>query len=310
MSEVMTTKKEKKKFSLRDNFVVLPLVGFVLLILGQALGLYGLRKPMAAFVNLLIPGFSATDVWTTAVFYLDFVGIWIVMLLAIALIPRNRPILKALTTKTRGNTPKMFAVGLGIGLGLNLLCAFIAMLNGDIYITFDSVRPISLLFVFVTVLIQSAAEELVCRVFIYQRLMRRYNHPIFVAVVNAGFFALIHIFNDGIGILPLVNLFIHGLMFSAMVIYLDSPWAAMAGHAGWNFCQNILLGLPNSGNLVPYSVFKLDAAAATDSFAYSVAFGLEGAIVCTVVTLIAVGLIAWWGTKHKVTPTPVWDDQV
>jgi membrane protease YdiL (CAAX protease family) len=238
---------------------------------------------------------------------LNFLGIWIAVLLFLAVTPKNRPILKALTTKTKGNTLKMFAVGLGIGLGMNLLCAFIAMLNGDIYITFDSVRPISLLFVFVTVLIQSAAEELVCRVFIYQRLMRRYNRPIFVAVVNAGFFALIHIFNDGIGILPLVNLFIHGLMFSAMVIYLDSPWAAMAGHAGWNFCQNILLGLPNSGNLVPYSVFKLDAAAATDSFAYSVAFGLEGAIVCTVVTLIAVGLIAWWGIKRKIVPTNIWE---
>jgi uncharacterized membrane protein YbhN (UPF0104 family) len=54
-------------------------------------------------------------------------------------------------------------------------------------------------------------------------------------------------------------------------------------------------------------VFKLDAAAATDSFAYSVAFGLEGAIVCTVVTLIAVGLIAWWGIKRKIVPTNIWE---
>ena len=49
----------------------------------------------------------------------------------------------------------------------------------------------------------------------------------------------------------------------------------MAAHAGWNFCQNILLGLPNSGSVV--------------------------------VEVIALSLIVWWGIKHKTVPTNIWD---
>jgi hypothetical protein len=189
---------------------------------------------------------------------------------------------------------------------MNLLCAFIAMLNGDIHITFDSFRPISFLFVFLAVLIQSGAEELICRVFVYQRMMRRYGSPVFAVLVNAAFFSLLHLGNDGVSFLPLLNIFIYGLLFSAMVIWMDSPWAAMAAHASWNFCQNILLGLPNSGNVLPYSVFKLEAAAATDSFAYSTAFGLEGAITASITLLVVAGLIAWWGIKRKAAPTQIW----
>ena len=201
----------------------------------------------------------------------------------------------------------MFAVGLAIGLGMNLLCALIAIFNGDIALAFHSFRPVSFLLIFITVLIQSSAEELICRVFIYQRLLRFNCKPIVAAVINASFFAILHLMNPGITPWSVVDLVLSGIMFSAMVIYMDSPWAAMAAHTGWNFCQNILLGLPNSGNVVPYSVFKLNAATATDSFAYSVSFGLEGSITSIVIILITTGLIVWWGTRRKIVPTNIWD---
>jgi hypothetical protein len=81
---------------------------------------------------------------------------------------------------------------------------------------------------------------------------------------------------------------------------------AMAAHAGWNFTQSILAGLPNSGNVVPYSVFSLDAASARDSFFYNVAFGVEGtvpAIAIQVVVLIALVAI---GIKLGGRPTDIW----
>lgn len=298
------TEKKKRKFSLLDNLIVIPIIGLLLIDLGQRLGL--------VLVNVLaglLPGISSTDAWITAQLYLTFLGIWILTLLVFVLIPRNRPMLKALGTKTKGNTLKMFAVGLAIGLGMNLLCALIAMINGDIALTFHSFRPVSFLLVFVAVLIQSAAEELICRVFIYQRLVRRYGKPLMAAVVNAAFFALIHLANPGVTLMAVANIFIYGLLFSALVVYMDSPWAAMAAHAGWNFCQNILLGLPNSGIVLPYSVFKLDAAAAADSFAYSVSFGLEGTVTACFVIFAVTGLIVWWGIKHKIVPTGIWNEE-
>ena len=297
--------KKKRKFSLLDNLIVIPIIGYLLIVLGQILG-----GVLVGILAGLLPGVFSTDAGITSQLYLGFLGIWIVTLLVFALIPRNRPMLKALGTKTKGNTPKMFAVGLGIGLGMNLLCALIAMINGDIALTFHAFRPVSFLLVFIAVLIQSAAEELICRVFIYQRLVRRYGKPLMAAVVNAAFFAMIHLSNPGVTGMAIANIFIYGLLFSAMVVYMDSPWAAMAAHAGWNFCQNILLGLPNSGMVLPYSVFKLDAAAASDSFAYSVSFGLESTVTACVLFMAVTGVIVWWGTRNKVVPTNIWNAEI
>lgn len=299
------TEKKKRKFSLLDNLIVIPIIGYLLIVLGQILG-----GVLVGILAGLLPGVFSTDAGITSQLYLGFLGIWILTLLVFALIPRNRPMLKALGTKTKGNTPKMFAVGLGIGLGMNLLCALIAMINGDIALTFHAFRPVSFLLVFIAVLIQSAAEELICRVFIYQRLVRRYGKPLMAAVVNAAFFAMIHLSNPGVTGMAIANIFIYGLLFSAMVVYMDSPWAAMAAHAGWNFCQNILLGLPNSGMVLPYSVFKLDAAAASDSFAYSVSFGLEGTVTACVLLMAVTGVIVWWGTGNKVVPTSIWNAEI
>ena len=305
MSEIMNTEKKKKKFSLIDNLVVIVVVGCVLFFAGQILGLMVLRNYLIAVLEMLIPGVTATDAGVTAISYLNFQGVWLVVLPFLALTPRNRPILKCLTPKTKGNTLKIFALGLGIGLGLNLLCAFIAMLHGDIRIAFVSFRPLSFLIVFVTMLIQSGAEELVFRLLIPQRLVRRYGNHVFAAVVSAVVFAAIHGDNPGAGFVPFLSLFALGMLCSAMVIYLDSPWAAIAVHTAWNFCQNILLGLPNSGAIASYSVFKLETAA--DSFAYNVGFGLEGAITATISLLAAAGLIVWWGTKRKTVPTNIWE---
>lgn len=307
MSEHIKPVKKKRKFPLFDNLVCILISAYLMILGGQVLGAYVINPGLAAMLNAWIQGVSATDAWITIEFYLGFVGIWLVSLLIFAVIPRNRPILKALTTKVKGNTLKMFAVGLGIGLGMNLFCAAIALLNGDIHLTFYAFRPVSFLLVFAAVLIQSAAEELVCRVFVYQRLIRRYGKPVLAALVNAAFFALIHLGNQGITLLAILNIFIYGLLFSAMVCYMDSPWAVMGAHATWNFCQNIILGLPNSGNVLPYSVFKLDAASAVDSFAYSTTFGLEGTIMASITLLVAAGLFVWWGTKHKLVHTPIWD---
>ena len=307
MSELVHTDKKKRKFSLLDNVVVIVLIGLVLFSAGQLLGLMVLRNLLIAVLEMLIPGVTAAGAGKTAIGYLNFLGIWIVTLLFLAATPRNRPILKYLTPKTRGNTLKMFAVGLGIGLGTNLLCALIAMLHGDLRIAFVSFQPVSFVIVFATVLIQSGAEELIFRVFIHQRMMRRYGSPVFAAVVTAVLFSVSHGANPGSGFVPFLTLFIFGLLGSALVIYLDSPWAAMGAHAAWNFCQNILLGLPNSGVAASYSVFKMETAA--DSFAYSTGFGLEGAVTAAIILLIAAGLIAWWGIKHKVTPTPVWETE-
>lgn len=302
----MTEHAAPPKKRIFDNPLFILVAAYLILSCGQSLGLV-LIPLLSRGLDLINPAITASDVWSTGSVYLYFIGIWIAALAVIALFPGNRPMLKTLWTGIKGNTPRQFALGLAIGMGMNLLCAVTAMLSGDIVLTFSSFRPVALLLVFIAVLIQSAAEELICRVYIYQRFVRRYGKPLVAAIVNAVFFAVIHLGNPGISGMAVLNILLSGLVFSAMVVYMDSVWAAMAAHAGWNFCQAILLGLPNSGIVTPFSLFRLDAAAAADSFAYSTAFGLEGTVTACAVLFAATVLIVLWGKRRKVEPTQIWN---
>ena len=102
---------ENIMFFLRDNPITLMVISYLMIWVGQ---LMGFRLLLA--VTQLIPTIAATDAWVTAGDYLMFVGIWAVALFLLVLIPDNRPMLKALGKKVKGNTLKMFAVGLAIGL--------------------------------------------------------------------------------------------------------------------------------------------------------------------------------------------------
>ena len=46
----------------------------------------------------------------------------------------------------------------------------------------------------------------------------------------------------------------------------------------WNFTQNFIFGLPNSGLVSEASVFHLDAATGISNWIYSYEFGVEGGV--------------------------------
>ncbi|MGT2768277.1 CPBP family intramembrane glutamic endopeptidase [Streptococcus ictaluri] len=178
-----------------------------------------------------------------------------------------------------------------------------ALWHGDIHLTFKSFELLPLIGLFLAVFIQSSAEEVFCRGFLYQKLLQADARPIFAIVINALFFAGLHLFNDGVSFLAFYDLAVTGLFFSLVVYYFDSLWMAMGLHAMWNFTQSILLGLPNSGESFPYSVFQLDISRVHDSFAYNVAFGLEGTILSSLVMTFACLIIYFWKRKDK---EPLW----
>ena len=58
----------------------------------------------------------------------------------------------------------------------------------------------------------------------------------------------------------------------------------------WNFTQNLLFGLPNSGLVSQSSFLHLDAA--SDSLFYDATFGVEGSLTAVIViSLFAVGVV-------------------
>jgi len=289
-------KIHKENFRWYDEAILVMLFAtFMMIICGQIMG--GLVE--MPFTHLIQN--DSTGYWKTFFMYFGFIGTWIVFMIEFLIVKKDRPILRTLWTAPKGNNIKYLGLGFLIGFVINIICAIVAVLNKDISLQYDSFNFIKLLLLFIAVFIQSSAEEMVCRGFIFQRLRRGYRHPAVAIILNSLLFTSMHLFNPGASVISMTAVLAAGLLFSLMVYYMDSIWCAMAAHTAWNFTQNLILGLPNSGMVSPVSVFKLDAATAKSSFAYSVEFGLEGSITAITVMIITGIVIIVLYHKKEIT---------
>lgn len=300
------TRRQKRK--LGDNFLVLYIKALAMVLLGQMLGSFVVGLGIG-IISGFVPQIEESEPVQTGGMYIIFIGIWILALLCIGLSRNERPILRTLLTKPKGNTLLMLLLGIVIGFGMNGFCILLAWLNKDIVLYFDSFQLLPLIIIFVTVFVQSSAEELICRGYLYQKLRKGYKSPVVAIVGNSLFFAILHLGNEGVTVLSLLNIFLVGIFCSLIVYYMDSLWCAFAVHTAWNFTQNIVFGLPNSGIVVPFSIFKLDASTATNSFAYNVGFGIEGTIVADVIFLLGCVTLFFWGRKFGKEPYDVWAEE-
>lgn len=284
--------KNKKWY---DNVLWICIISYAILFISETIGgLFISRLVKGLFTSGLIRG----DVYIyTFIMYILFIDIWIGVLFVLFVFKSNHYIIDKITTKTKGNNIANLFWGLFIGFVLNGLCALIAMINGDFTLRFSQFEIFRAFGLFFAVFVQSSAEELLCRGFMYQRLLKSTNSPAFAIIFNSLFFAALHLFNNGMSILPFYCILIFGVLASMLVYYFDSLWMVMGLHAMWNFTQSILLGLPNSGNNVPYSIFKIGSSV-KGSFAYNPIFGLEGTILsCVLMTACCVALYLWKSKK-------------
>ena len=283
----------KKKDGIWTDILPIAIVLSVVLTIAGVI----LSSTILAFTDykaLLLPVFHDADAIEFLMDYASMFGIWIVFILVALIFKRNRPMLKAFGYHREGNNIRAGLIGLLLGFACNGFCILMSCILGDIKLYYYSFNP-GLFFAFLfAVLLQSGAEEIVDRCYLYQKLRRRYRHPAVAIITNSAVFAALHLFNPGITVLSVAQIAMIGLIFSFFVFYFDSLWAAIMMHTGWNFTQSIVFGLPNSGIVSKYSLFKLDAASARDGIFYNVGFGVEGslgAVVVLVVLLIVVFII-------------------
>ena len=280
-----------------DNVLWICIISYAIIYITQNVG--GWITPKLVRFLFTSGLLKANEYTYTFLMYILFIYIWIVVFFVIFIFKNNHYIIDKITTKSKGNNIAYLFLGLFIGFVLNGLCALIAMINGDFTLRFSQFEIFRAFGLFFAVFVQSSAEELLCRGFMYHRLLKSTNSPTFAIIFNSLFFAALHLFNNGMSILPFYCIFIFGVLTSMLVYYFDSLWMVMGLHAMWNFTQSILFGLPNSGINVPYSIFKIGDSV-KGSFAYNPTFGLEGTILsCALMTICCVALYIWKSKKNK-----------
>ena len=195
----------------------------------------------------------------------------------------------------RGNTLRNFGLGVLIGFLMNGACILVAWLHGDLHFSVGRFYPVYLIVTFLCVTIQSGAEEMITRGYIYGALRERY--PVWVAVAaNALLFGVLHLANPGVTVISILSIVLIGVGLSLVMLWCESLWMAIAIHTMWNFTQSILFGLPNSGIVSEGSFLHLEAA--RGSLLYDAAFGVEGALPAIIVEL-ALCVWLWLSAKKR-----------
>ncbi len=258
-------------------------------------------------------GLNSLREWSPAVvfineYYTPTIAHVLILVLLCLIVKKNRFILRSFLPAGRGNnhrkqvvedsyeptqnnTPKMLLLGLLLGFLTNFACIACALAHGDIklYFDFSAAQLPILLYGLLMVFVQSTSEELWCRGFMYERIIIHY--PLWVAVlVNGLFFGLLHMFNDGVTVFAIINIAVCGVSYSLLRWYTGSIWSVMGLHTMWNFTQNFLFGLPNSGLVSEVSLFHMDAASGISNLIYDYSFGVEGAIPSIIIS-VAIAIV-------------------
>jgi len=153
---------------------------------------------------------------------------------------------------------------------------------------------------FLGYLVQGMSEEVLLRGYFMVSIQNRV--PVFVAVlINSIVFAFMHLANQGITLLSVVNLCLFGVFASLFVLVTDQIWGICALHSAWNFAQGHLFGIEVSGINSAGSIWEVIPKTGKDII-HGGSFGLEGGILATIVLLLGIaGLLLYQKKKSSGT---------
>ncbi|MDI1248388.1 MAG: CPBP family intramembrane metalloprotease [Lacunisphaera sp.] len=177
------------------------------------------------------------------------------------------------------------AAWLAVSLG------FVALLDGVAFAPRGDFGGPALGLAAVSLLLNAAVQEVITRSYVFQLLLRRAG-PGWAVLVSSVLFTAMHAAVLRGGVLPAVNVFAASVLFGLVLLRTGRLWAVIAVHFAWNFLVGPVLGLAVSGQDLAegWRVFSLRGP----DWLTGGAFGIEGSLVVTLVTLAACGVVGRW----------------
>ncbi|WP_320051694.1 type II CAAX endopeptidase family protein [uncultured Acetobacteroides sp.] len=176
------------------------------------------------------------------------------------------------------------------GIGTTLL-----YLMGQIRFTGFQFDAASFLVSFALFVVVAVNEEMLIRGYILNNLLTRMNKYVALAI-SASIFGVLHIMNNGMDLLPLVNLILAGILLGSAYIFTRNLWFSISLHLFWNFIQGPVLGYSVSGTHTS-SLLKMSSLG--DATITGGKFGFEGSIVCTILMVVAIAGVFTYFTRRK-----------
>lgn len=138
-------------------------------------------------------------------------------------------------------------------------------------------------------LIVSLFEEIIFRGYVLENLLED-MHPAFALIISSALFMALHLLNPNVEVLPILNLFLAGLLLGASFIYTKNLWFPVGLHWSWNLFQGPIFGFEVSG--INFKSF-FEQTILKENIWTGGLFGFEGSILATFIIVIATFVILY-----------------
>ncbi|MEO8455423.1 MAG: type II CAAX endopeptidase family protein [Sphingomicrobium sp.] len=292
MNQVTASAPAERKRAWR-RIVDFPLVAMLIAVAVIMLGIV-FAVVIGQFVVPAIPGF-------TQVLKFD-------LLAAVILIILYKLVVRRLGERPRDDlcwtdAPRLLLIGLVGGFLLFALVVAIAAAIGIYRVTGEGDLTNLLPAFLASAIFPAVSEEMLFRGILF-RWIEEFGGSWAALLVTSALFGAIHLANPNASIIAAVGIaFEAGVLLGGAYMLTRSLWLPMGLHAGWNFTQGEIFGIPVSGT----SVHGLLEARLTGSpLLTGNGFGLEASPIAMIVATAAGGWLVVLAVRRGRTVQPWW----
>ena len=273
--------KEKAKSAFNLNAFTSPLMGIILLIVGEMLGLI-VYAPIIPFIPYENNPFLSLSLDLFA-----FIFISLVVILWSRCVEKSPWLGLGFTKKGAG---KDFLLGWGIGATMLITCTLIMWGLGAIEFTSTqfSIKLLGEFFILILAWsIQGTTEEILSRGWMFSSLSAKHTIPVGI-LISSLFFTFLHLGNHAISFIPLLDLTLFGVLTCLMMLKTGNIWKIGGLHAAWNCFQGNVFAFPVSGTQAGHAFIQVGITG--PEWLSGGNFGVEGSVISL---FVQSGMIAW-----------------
>lgn len=242
----------------------------------------------------VLPLYALVDNDGMAYWFVDKLTFTLGVVVATIFLLENWKIAIGLSWKGRGVD---VLAGMAMALSLYAVGFFLSWVLGAIEVVDVQVDFKGLLLSWLLMLLVALSEEIALRSFVLGSMLHVGMNRFVALILSSLLFSLLHLFNPNFTFLPFLNIFLAGLLLGASYIYTRNLWFPISLHLFWNWIQG-LLGFQVSGNAFGASLITLRLP--EDNLINGGEFGFEGSLLCTLLCLIATGLIIRYYERKRI----------
>ncbi len=240
---------------------------------------------------LRIPGVDDVDSPTSGLLVAEAVMLLATLVAVKVVYELRRLPLSHLGLSLKGRLSDMLAA-FGVAIGLYAVGFGLSCLCGWVRVTDVVFNPSDLLVSLLFFLLVGLYEEITVRGFVLGSLLDAGMNRYVALVLTSLLFSAMHLGNPGLGVLPLLNLALAGLLLGASYIYTRNLWFPVVLHWFWNYLQGPVLGYEVSGKRFSGSLLHLEQTGS--SLLTGGNFGFEGSLLCTVLLLAGTACVIFY----------------